>query len=349
MKRTLYLIRHAMPNIPIGQRWCVGGRTDLTLGEPGLLQAALLPFAPELEKLDAVFCSSMLRARETALALCPEPRIIPGLEEQDMGAWDGLSFEEIKARFPALYAARETESWLLPEGAESEEAVRIRMEAALDRCLEESAGDIAVVSHKGAIAAVAGGREGLDYTALTALRYENGRLVSVEKLGPPHPALTERVCEALLGAAGCRQELRAHCRAVAALAEELCGALLARGMALDAEAIRAAALLHDIAKGRPEHAALGGVWLRELGYPEIADLIRQHTEPDGTELNAAALVYIADKGVRGDRRIAIDERFEASLAKCRTPEALAAHTRRWNTAKEIQNKINRLCGAELLP
>ena len=32
-----------------------------------------------------------------------------------------------------------------------------------------------------------------------------------------------------------------------------------------------------------------------------------------------------------------------------TPEALAAHTRRWNTATEIQNKINRLCGAELLP
>ena len=98
MPRTVYLIRHAMPDIPIGERWCIGGRTDLPLGDLGRLQAALLPFQPELKNLSAVFCSTLRRARETALPLCPEPREMPGLEEQDMGVWDGLPFTEIRAR-----------------------------------------------------------------------------------------------------------------------------------------------------------------------------------------------------------------------------------------------------------
>ena len=95
MSRKVYLIRHAMPDIPIGERWCVGGRTDLPLGRLGRLQAALLPFVPELRDLGAVFCSGMIRARQTALPLCPVPREMPGLQEQDMGVWDGLSFREI--------------------------------------------------------------------------------------------------------------------------------------------------------------------------------------------------------------------------------------------------------------
>ena len=149
--RKIYLIRHAMPDIPIGERWCIGGQTDIPLGKAGRLQAALLPFVPELQGLDAVFCSSLIRARETALPLCPSPREMPGIQEQDMGVWDGLSFREIRQRFPALYAARELDPSLMPEGAESSETVRRRMTAGILRCLRESEGDIAVVSHKGAI------------------------------------------------------------------------------------------------------------------------------------------------------------------------------------------------------
>ena len=118
MTRTIWLIRHAMPDIPLGERWCVGGRSDFPLGTPGRLQAALLPFAPELRGVQAVFCSPLTRAKETAAALRPDPVVVPGLEEQDMGEWDGLSFAEIKKRVPALYAAREQDPSLLPEGAE---------------------------------------------------------------------------------------------------------------------------------------------------------------------------------------------------------------------------------------
>ena len=150
------------------------------------------------------------------------------------------------------------------------------------------------------------------------------------------------------GAAGADEKLLAHCRAVAALADELCAALREKSVSLDAEAVHAAALLHDIARGEADHAALGARWLRELGYPEIAELVRQHHDPDGTQINEAAVLYIADKAVRGDTRVPLDGRFAASLEKCTTPEAREAHARRYETARTIRNGINRLCGKELI-
>ena len=346
--RKIYLIRHAMPDIPLGERWCIGGQTDIPLGKLGHLQAALLPFVPELRGTEKVFCSTLIRARETALPLCPEPIAIPGLEEQRMGAWDGLPFTEIMRRFPELYAAREADSTLLPDGAEADEAVRLRMYAALLQCLQQSAGDIAVVSHKSAIASITGQRAKLGYTSVSVLEAEGDALTVQEAGKLCKPYMDDSVCLALLKAAGADAELIAHCKAAAALADELCSALAEKGITLDAALVHRAALLHDLARTEKDHAALAAVWLRELGYPEVAEIVRQHHDPDSTAINEAAVVYIADKAVRGSRRVPVAERFERSLAKCRTPEALAAHERRRKTAETIQNEINRLCGATIL-
>ena len=186
-----------MPDIPLGERWCVGGRSDFPLGRLGRIQAARLPFVKELESAEAVFASPLVRAVETARPLCAAPRIMPGLEEQDMGVWDGLSFREIMARYPALYAARERDPSLLPDGAESGEAVAERMREAILRCLRESEGDIALVSHKGAIAAITGQRGRLGYTSLSVLEEENGGL-RVRGVGlPPQPELTDGLCLAM--------------------------------------------------------------------------------------------------------------------------------------------------------
>lgn len=346
--RKIYLIRHAMPDIPIGERWCIGGETDIPLGKLGWLQAALLPFVPELQGVSQVFCSTLIRARETALPLCSEPIAVEGLEEQRMGAWDGLSFTEIMRRFPELYAARESDSTLLPDGAEADEAVRARMQAALLQCLHQSSGDIAIVSHKSAIASITGQRSRLGYTSVSVLEAD-GRALAIKEIGKLcKPNLDDRVCLALLKAAGADTALIAHCEAVATLADELCEVLAGKGIALDAPLIHHAALLHDLARAEKNHAAIGAVWLRELGYPETAEIVRQHHDPDSTDINEAAIIYIADKAVRGSERVPIGERFAQSLFKCKTPEALAAHEKRRQTAETIQNEINRLCGAAIL-
>ena len=346
MSRKIWLIRHAMPDIPLGERWCVGGRSNFPLGRLGRIQAARLSFVKELEGVQAVFASPLVRAVETARPLCAAPRIMPGLEEQDMGVWDGLPFREIMLRFPELYAARERDPSLLPDGAESEEAVAKRMREAILRCLRESEGDIALVSHKGAIAAITGERSKLGYTSLTVLEEENGALYVRDIGRSPRPELTDALCLAMLRAAGADDALVAHCRAVTALADELCARLKEKGLSLDSGAIHTAALLHDIAKGERDHAAVGGLWMKELGYPAVAEIVRQHTEPDSDALNEAGLVFLADKLVRGAQRVELEERFSASLAKCKTPEAQRAHARRFALARSLKEKTDRLTGAE---
>ena len=334
--RTLYLVRHAMPDIPIGARWCVG-RTDLPLGTVGRMQAALLPFVPELLG-KPVFCSYLSRAVDTARPLCGKPMIREGLEEQDMGIWDGLSFSEIMVRFPELYAAREKNPSLWPEDAEDMTSVGRRMRAALLRCLAETKGDIVVVSHKSAIDSVTGQRQKLLHTAISRVGWNGEELIPLEIGQLPHPALTEEVCEAVLHAAGTPDHVIRHCRAVAKEALELAERIPSE-ITLNRDLLYSAALLHDIARTEPKHAETGAAWIRALGYPDVAEVIALHHNYDGNALNEAALLCLSDKYIQGEHRVTLEERFSASTSRCDTEEARAAHDRRFRTAKALEQKI----------
>ena len=339
--RRVYLIRHAMPDIPFGERWCVGGSTDLPLNALGRMQAALLPAMPELRKVNAVFCSPLLRARETARPLCSAPREIEGLEEQRMGVWDGLSFREIRERFPALYEAREKDLSILPEGAEPLAAVRARMQAALRRCLAESEGEIAVVSHRTALSCLIGHRELLLHGSVSILNGDADDF-AVEAFGlRPRPPLTRGLAETLLRAAAPGERVEAHGRAVAAEALRIARALQREW---DEELLACAALLHDVARGEKDHARLGAAWLRELGYAEAAAIAEQHHDWQDGPIDEAALLFLADKCVREDRRVSLAERFAESEKRCLTPEARAAHAARREAAFRLRDEINRICG-----
>ena len=335
--RSVYLVRHAMPDIPIGARWCIG-HTDLPLGTVGRMQAALLPFVPILRG-KPVFCSYLSRAVDTARPLCPEPMIREGLEEQDMGVWDGLSFDEIMVRYPELYAAREKDPAIWPEDAEDMVSVGTRMRAALRRCLDETEGDIVVVSHKSAIDSITGQRKKLLHTSISRVSWDGTELVPQEVGQLPHPDLTEEVCTALLHAAGTPAQVIAHCHAVAEEALRLADRLPADEAAPDRGLLYAAALLHDVARTEPNHAETGAALVRALGYPEVAGVIAQHHDFDGDRLDEAALLFLADKYVRGTERVSLEERFAASAERCTDDEARAAHERRFQAAKRLEKQI----------
>jgi HD superfamily phosphohydrolase YqeK len=107
------------------------------------------------------------------------------------------------------------------------------------------------------------------------------------------------------------------------------------------EQLYAAALLHDIARTEPDHAAVGAAWLRTLGYPEEAELIARHHDPESDRFDDAALLFLADKYIQGDQEVTIDERFAASRQRCMTVEAIQAHERRYQAAKRIEEMLNR--------
>ena len=338
--RTVYLVRHGHPDIPLGERWCLG-HTDIPLGAAGRMQAALLPFVPELAG-KPVFCSWLTRAIETARPLSLKPMVRDGLEEQNLGEWDGLPFSEIMVRWPDLYAARERDPDIWPESAETAKSVRRRMQEAVLHCLEEADGDIVIISHKSAIASLTGLRPRLNHCSISTLEWDGKALTPLGVGRMPHPELTEEVCLSLLKAAGAPEQVTAHCRAVAEKAMELLErAERSVGASLDRNLLCAAAMLHDIARTEPDHAAVGAAWVKTLGYPEVAEVIAQHHDCDSAALNEAALLYLADKYVQGEQAVTLEERFSRSRERCKTEEARRAHDRRYDTAKRIENLLNR--------
>jgi alpha-ribazole phosphatase len=102
--QTLILVRHGEAE---GSRpGVLCGRSDPGLSETGRRQAALLQGT--MRRLpDARFVSSPLaRARETAEIAARGARVVvatdPDLQEMDFGRWEGLTYDEVAARYPEL-------------------------------------------------------------------------------------------------------------------------------------------------------------------------------------------------------------------------------------------------------
>lgn len=359
--RKIYLIRHGMPDFPGGARMCLG-RTDLPLGLRGRLQSALLgaEFAPL--GIGECFCSALSRSRQTAeLMGFASPVIVPGLEEMDAGEWDGLSFDEIRRRWPEYYERRGRDRSLPPPGGEEFEHASGRFSAAVARVMALSRGDVIIVSHSSVIQTLLCTLEqkpfecardfNLPYGFITRLRSDGPGQLALEEYGrAPVPQLTPELADKLLDAAELPAELAAHCRATAEAAMEIVCALAAAGICLDETLVYSAALLHDISKGTPDHALAGAGLMSQLGYPELAPLIAQHHDiEDVTKADEAMTVYLADKLCRGEKRVSIAGRFRASFDKCRDAEALSAHDRRHKAALAAARTVNNICGKEVIP
>lgn len=353
--RRLYLFRHALPDFPNEEKYCIGS-TDLPLGPLGRMQACLAAWEMKNKVFDRVFCSRLARSQETAAYLSPCPTVLDGLEEMYAGVWDGLPFSQIRQQWPEVFEARGRDLRFPIPGAETPAEGQKRFLAALDRAFAMSEGDIAVVGHATVnqtfLCHVLGlppeeGRQFfLPYASYCVLTRDGG--YHLESMANTlHPPLTPELCRALLTAAGTPETVQRHCEAVAALARKLCQALNEAGCSLDEDITCTAALLHDIARTQPCHPQVGAKWLDSLGYPKHSDILRQHHDLDSTALNEAALVFLADKLIQGEQRVPLAQRFSQAQEKCQTPEALAAHDARLAQALALRDRITQICQKEI--
>jgi CTP:molybdopterin cytidylyltransferase MocA/HD superfamily phosphohydrolase YqeK len=163
--------------------------------------------------------------------------------------------------------------------------------------------------------------------------------------GPGVPTPTE--CEAILSVHQPDERVVRHSRMVGLVAHRLAVALAERGafphgFHIDPMLAQAAGLLHDLAKGKPNHADAGAQLLRELDLSTVADVVALHTDYPFTapKLDEAAIVYLADKLVSGDRFVGLEQRFHRSFERFQgNPDALASASRRRATAEAIAHQI----------
>ncbi len=145
MTTRFWLIRHG----PTHSRVMTPPDAPADLSDTAALArlSAALPQAP-------VIASPLLRAQQTAAAIAFGRPLLPpdpGLAEFDHGAWTGLGWEEIAARWPDLSRAYwTTPGPHAPPGGESWDQGAARVCATLDR-LAGTAPDLILVAHHGAI------------------------------------------------------------------------------------------------------------------------------------------------------------------------------------------------------
>jgi broad specificity phosphatase PhoE len=191
---TIFLARHGESDWNVERRF--QGHTDRPLTERGREQAHALAGLVAGEKIDAIYTSPLMRARETAEIVAAgtglEPVALPELREVDTGSWSGLSRGEVEARFPEGFARWRSggSGW---EDGETYEEMADRVQGALRKIAEEHPeGRVLVISHGGPIRAIHAAADGLaihDYrrlkpvepnARLSAVAVENGRLTRLD-------------------------------------------------------------------------------------------------------------------------------------------------------------------------
>ena len=187
--KKVYLIRHGLPDFPGGKGMCIG-TTDIPMGEKGRKQAAEM--AKILPPVTAVFSSPLTRAVQTAQAIGLPVAILDDLREMYAGEWDGLTFEEIRGRYPELYAARAKDLTIPLPGAEDHEESLRRFTAAMEKAANLAPGDFAVVAHGGIIAKYLQSLTGVwkkpDYVQIISLFWADGSFqLSPEEALPDKP------------------------------------------------------------------------------------------------------------------------------------------------------------------
>ena len=142
-----------------------------------------------------------------------------------------------------------------------------------------------------------------------------------------------------------------HSLKVARIAEAISHELSARGINLDLPAVRAAARLHDIAKGQKGHAAAGASWLREMGFGKTGEIVAVHTDlPADIRDNAweAKIVYLSDKFVDGEKEVSLQERYNSALKRYGVREDIRSDiSRRCDRALQVKTELESLLGFSL--
>ncbi|MFJ1895214.1 bifunctional RNase H/acid phosphatase [Streptomyces sp. NPDC088115] len=151
---TLVLLRHGETALTPEKRFSGSGGSDPELSATGREQAAQAAEAFAARgTVQEIVCSPLRRCRETAGAVAArlglDVRIEDGLRETDFGAWEGLTFGEVKERYGADMDAWLASAKVAPTGGgESFAEVARRVAATRDRLVSRYAGrTVLAVTH----------------------------------------------------------------------------------------------------------------------------------------------------------------------------------------------------------
>ncbi|MDM7831487.1 histidine phosphatase family protein [Cellulomonas edaphi] len=181
---TVVLVRHGQTTMTVARGYSGSGEPGPPLDEHGLGQARAAAALVDRVGRDLwgdihypseVVASPMVRTQMTAGVIAERlglpVRTDAAFQEADFGEWQGLTAEEIEARWPGQLEPWHTRADVEPPGGESIEQVGERLRRGLDSLLEAGTDrTVVVVSHAVAIRAALGVAMGAQPSSWSQLR-----------------------------------------------------------------------------------------------------------------------------------------------------------------------------------
>ena len=156
LSTRIIAIRHGETAWNVDTR--IQGQLDIPLNEKGRWQAERLGRAlATSESVSAIYCSDLLRAWDTAQSIAESmglPSIsAPGLRERGFGSFEGKTFVELEAAWPAETARwRQRDPDWAPPGGENLKDFRIRVLDTTNELAAKHEGEqIVLVAHGGVL------------------------------------------------------------------------------------------------------------------------------------------------------------------------------------------------------
>ena len=155
-KMKLIFIRHGETDWNLEKR--IQGSSDIELNNKGLEQAMRLGIALQEKHLhiERIYTSKQKRAEKTAEIvshyLDKEYEVLEGLEEMNLGLWEGKTWPEVQQKYSQEYSR-----WILNrrytrlQGGESYQDVLDRLLPTLKKIIEINNADVLIVTHSALI------------------------------------------------------------------------------------------------------------------------------------------------------------------------------------------------------
>jgi len=162
----LFLVRHGATQLTAEDKF--SGSVGVELSDEGRRQVAFLAERLAHTPVAAVYASPLGRTFETAAIVGRPHKLTPierdGLREISHGRWEGLSRQEVEARYQDEYAAWESDPFTFaPEAGESGVAVLARaLPVVRDIVVRHAGQSVIVVSHKATLRLILSSLLGFD-------------------------------------------------------------------------------------------------------------------------------------------------------------------------------------------
>ncbi|GKX65288.1 histidine phosphatase family protein [Inconstantimicrobium mannanitabidum] len=181
----LLLIRHGQTDWNVEGK--IQGSCDIELNDTGINQAKELSHKVlnENYKLSKIYSSQQKRAVKTAEILSQATNldyvVMDGLEEINLGEWEGLSWTEVKEKYPEEY-----KEWYInrrytkPPKGEAYQDMLDRVFAALHEIIKNNSKDVAIVTHSAVIMCIQCYLTNTPFDEMTKFKTDNTSIIEID-------------------------------------------------------------------------------------------------------------------------------------------------------------------------